>query len=154
VDPLGLVGYVCRQGNNIGIAIPIHFRGASQAQVARITRAIQSAWSGQFGQFNVRTVVVPRPRWDQGNGNQITVRASEGTSWVRSVDMNWGEWFFPGDWGDATFAHEAGHLLGLPDHGPGMMGDNLNRARVTEENIRGILSHANSAIRRGCGCAQ
>ena len=150
--PTGLVGYVCQQGNNIGIAIPIHFRGGSQAQVTQMVNAIQAAWTGKFGVYNVRAVVVLQSSWDKGNSNGIAITNGADRSWVHAVDMNWGEWFSPGQWGDATPAHEAGHLLGLPDHGLGIMGNNLSGARVTEQNIREVLSYENEAIRRDCGC--
>jgi RHS repeat-associated protein len=152
IDPLGLVGYVCQKGSNIGIAIPINFRGASPAQIAKISETIQKAWSGQFGRYNVSTIVLQQATWDRGNSNSISIASGADTSWVRAVDMNYGEWFYPGKWGNQTFAHEAGHLLGLPDHGPGIMGDNLEGAEVTEANIQEILDYENEAIRRGCGC--
>lgn len=152
IDPSGLKGYLCQKGNNVGIAIPINFKGATQAQISRITNAIQQAWSGRFGSLNVKTVVLPQSRWHQGTTNQISVRTGDEASWVHSADMNFGEWFMPGQWGDATFAHEAGHLLGLGHPEGGIMGRNLNGGSVTEQDIRDVMQFGNEAIENGCGC--
>lgn len=151
IDPLGLIGYVCQKGNNIGVAIPINFQGATQAQIAQITNAIQSAWSGKFGSYNVKTVVQSIPTWHVGTTNGIAVQEGNGTSYVQTPWMNEGVWYMPGQWGDATFAHEAGHLLGLGDYGPGIMGKDLT-VPVNEQNIKDILKAENEAIRHGCGC--
>ncbi|MBB6066509.1 RHS repeat-associated protein, partial [Pseudoxanthomonas broegbernensis] len=151
IDPLGLIGYLCQKGNNIGIAIPINFQGASQAQIAQVTNAIQSAWSGKFGSYNVKTVVQSIPTWHVGTTNGIAVREGDGTSYVQTPWMIEGVWYMPGQWGDATFAHEAGHLLGLGDYGPGIMGRDLT-VPVNEQNIKDILKSGNEAIRHGCGC--
>jgi RHS repeat-associated protein len=152
IDPTGLIGYVCQKGNNVGIAIPINFQGATSSQVSRITGAIQSAWSGRFGALNVRTVVMPQSQWHPGTTNGISVKTGDEASWVHSTEMNWGEWFMPGQWGDATFAHEAGHLLGLGHSEGGIMGRALNGGAVTERDIRDVLKFDNEAIRYGCGC--
>jgi RHS repeat-associated protein len=152
IDPLGLVGYVCQKGNNIGIAIPINFRGATPAQVAEISAAIEKAWSGQFGRYSVVTQILPQATWDRGSANFIAISSGTNTSWVHAVDKNWGQWFIPGQWGDKTFAHEAGHLLGLGDHGPGIMGNYLEDASVNEKNIKDVLRLDNDAIRKTCGC--
>lgn len=59
----------------------------------------------------------------------------------------------PGQWDSSVlYPHEAGHLMGLGDHGTGMMGDNLNGARPDAQNMKGILDPNNEAIVRGCGC--
>ena len=71
---------------------------------------------------------------------------------MHSADMNFGEWFMPGQWGDATFAHEAGHLLGLGHPEGGIMGRNLNGGSVTEQDIRDVMQFGNEAIENGCGC--
>ncbi len=150
IDPTGLVGYVCKKGNSVGIAIPINFQGATRKQIRQITKVIESAWSGTFGSFNVQTVVIPQSSWHPGTTNGISIRSGGEQSWVHSTDMNWGEWFMPGQWGDPTLAHEAGHLLGLGDNGPGIMGNNLDGATVNEQNIQDILAFGNEAIRNDC----
>jgi len=151
IDPLGLIGYVCKKGNNIGIAIPINFQGATQAQIAQITIAIQRAWSGTFDSYNVKTTVQSIPIWHIETTNGISVSVADKASSVQLPHMNEGNWYLPGQWGDATFAHEAGHLLGLGDYGPGIMGKDLS-VPVNEQNINEILKAGNEAIRHGCGC--
>ncbi|WP_232771871.1 MULTISPECIES: hypothetical protein [unclassified Stenotrophomonas] len=142
---------MCQKGDNIGIAIPINFQGATQAQIAHITNAIESAWSGKFGPYDVKTVVQSISTWHIGTTNGISVGVADKPSNVHLPHMNEGNWYMPGQWGDATFAHEAGHLLGLGDYGPGIMGRNLT-VPVNEQNIKDILTAGNEAIRHGCGC--
>jgi uncharacterized protein RhaS with RHS repeats len=149
IDPTGLIGYLCRKGNNIGIAIPINFQGATKAQIAQITNAIQKAWSGPFGSLNVNTVVLSQSNWNSAN-NGIRVVARDAASWVDNPDMNSGNWSLPGQWGEATFAHEAGHLLGLGEGGSGIMSSNLNGGKVTEQDIRNALQ--SDKVVAGCGC--
>ncbi|MBB4129824.1 RHS repeat-associated protein [Xanthomonas campestris] len=151
IDLLGLIGYVCQKGNNIGITIPINFQGATRAQVAQIKNSIQRAWSGKFGSYNVKTVVQSIPIWHVGTTNGIAVREADKESYVQTPWMNEGVWYTPGQWGDATFAHEAGHLLGLGDYGPGIMGRNLS-VPVNEQNIKDVLNNGNEAITHDCGC--
>jgi len=153
VDPLGLIGYVCQKGNNVGITIPINFQGATkaQAQVSRISNSIEKAWSGNFGSYNVKTVVQSISKWHPRTTNGIAVREGDHASYVQTPWMNEGAWFTPGQWGDSTFAHEAGHLLGLGDYGPGIMGRDLT-VPVNEQNIKDVLKAGNEAIRHGCGC--
>ncbi len=154
IDPSGLIGYVCKKGNNVGISVPINFKGAtSSAEVARIVSAIERAWTGNIGGMNVVTTVnIYVDRQDMYSVNNMRVRDGDGPSWVHAVDQNHGEFLMPGQWEDATFPHEVGHMLGLPDHGPGMMGDNLNGVVVTAENLKGVLANGNEAIQSGCGC--
>ncbi|WP_245879514.1 RHS repeat-associated core domain-containing protein, partial [Xanthomonas pisi] len=152
IDLLGLIGYVCQKGNNIGITIPINFQGATRAQVAQIKNSIQRAWSGKFGSYNVTTVVQSIPIWHVGTTNGIAVREADKESYVQTPWMNEGVWYTPGQWGDATFAHEAGHLLGLGDYDPGIMGRNLS-VPVNGQNIKGVLNNGNEAITHDCGCS-
>lgn len=151
IDPTGLIGYLCRDGNSVGIAIPINFQGATQAQINQITNAIQSAWSGQFGSLSVSTRVISQSSWNSAN-NGIRVVARDAASWVDNPWMNSGNWSMPGQWGDATFAHEAGHLLGLGEGGSGIMSSNLNGGKVTEQDIRNVMNPFNEFVVTGCGC--
>jgi len=147
-----LIGYICQKGNNIGIAIPIDFQGATESQIAQITNAIQTAWSGQFGSLNVNTVVLSQGSWNWAN-NGIRVVTRDAASWVDKPGFNSGNWSLPGQWGGATFAHEAGHLLGLDEgQGSGIMSSNLNGGKVTEEDIRNAIAPGNSIVVKGCDC--
>ena len=153
VDPLGLIAYVCvKNETNVGISIPINFQGASSAQINTASRAIEKAWTGRFGKYQVATVVTPIARYDEVSTNAIALRPGTGESWVNWAFKNEGVWYTPGLLGDTTFAHEAGHLMGLPDYGPGMIGRKIDMNSVNEENIKGVLKAGNDAIRKGCGC--
>lgn len=154
IDPLGLVAYLCKDGNNIGIAIPINFVGAdTSAQVAGIVRAIETQWSGSIGGYNVRTVVrIYNDQRHMGTINTITVGRGAHQSHVDLPNMNTGTWYVPGQWGSELYAHEGGHLMGLRDNGTGIMGNNLNGAVPDRQNMEDILDSQNEAIIRGCGC--
>lgn len=66
--------------------------------------------------------------------------------------MNEGLWYTPGQLGETTFAHEAGHLMGLGDYGPGIKGRRIDMSSVNEENVKDVRRAGNGAVRRGCGC--
>lgn len=152
IDPLGLIGYLCQKGNNVGISIPINFQGANSAQISQATRAIESAWSGKIGAYNVKTTVKSIPVWHTATTNGIAIRSGTRESYVQMPWANEGVWYMPGQWGDATLAHEAGHLLGLADYGTGIMGRDLS-VPVSEQNIQDLLDPSNEAIIRVCQCS-
>jgi hypothetical protein len=52
-----LYALIRQNGNNVQIQIPINYVGASPAQIQAYNAAIQSMWTGQFGQYNVTTIV-------------------------------------------------------------------------------------------------
>lgn len=157
VDPLGLIGYVCQKGENIGISIPINFSGGSAADVATIKASIERAWSGRIGSYNVVTrVQVYRMSRPAATVNNITLTQGAGRSYVDAPNLNSGEWFVPGQWSaDSLYPHEAGHLLGLVNEGEtGIMSSNLNGARPDGKNLEDVLDPwKNRTIVRGCGCA-
>src|SRR5690606_26094096 len=81
IDPTGLIGYLCRKRNSIGISIPINFQYANDPQILRIKNAIERAWSGKFGRFNVKTTVRLQNSWSNAN-NGIGVVVRDAQSWV------------------------------------------------------------------------
>ena len=108
VDPSGLFARVCVLGDKyVMIDIPIEFtgKGAAPELISRWSRAIESAWSGTFGPYVVQTQVTIGPE------NSVSIPIGNERSSV--TGGNTGTWWSerPG----ATAAHEAGHLLGLPN---------------------------------------
>lgn len=97
--------------------------GVTPENIAMYNGGIQSRWSGQFGQYNVTTVVTtPAPGTPSNLMNTVNVVPGTPTTDPAAVVTN----FVPGTGGNqATFsapattdwvaAHEAGHLMGLPD---------------------------------------
>ena len=106
-DPLGLAANITIAGNYVYIEIPITYtgKGATASTVKKFNQGIENAWSGKFGKYNVKTTVT------QGPDNIINVPVGNGTAKV--FGTNRGEW--PSARPPWTAAHEAGHLMGLPD---------------------------------------
>jgi RHS repeat-associated protein len=122
IDPHGLVAYLCQKGSVLGIGIPINFVGGTDEQVKSMVQSIEKYWKGNIGGYVVRTsVVVSRNLPHDPTGNTIQVVQGEGTSYVDFPNGNTGAWFTNSGWGDMTPAHEAGHLMGLPDYSTGIM---------------------------------
>ncbi|SHF38658.1 RHS repeat-associated core domain-containing protein, partial [Thermomonas hydrothermalis] len=156
IDPSGLIAYVCQKGNNVDIALPVAFSGGSQQTRQRIINSIQRTWTGSFGGFNVRLVVVPMSRWNSA-GNIIYVKAgrSPGVEDRARATLNAAVVWEVSSWpNDMDYPHEAGHLMGLPDTRmyPGAIMDrDLNGATPKYHEIQGILDSDVNVI--GCGCS-
>jgi uncharacterized protein RhaS with RHS repeats len=141
IDPLGLDAIVTASGNDVHITIPIQYSGAgaSPAVIDKFNNAIEAAWSGQFGQYNVTTEVTT------GSMNKITVPKGDGRAEVQGT--NRGTW--PAERPGWTAAHEAGHLMRLwdtYDYGTGRAREGWagnimaeQNGKVDERNIRAII---------------
>ena len=119
IDPNGLDAIVVVNGNKVSIDLPITFSGAgvTPARIKKIQAGIQKAWSGTFGEHEVTTTVTEVAA---GKGNQVNLTTDLGRDGYRSqVDwkLGWdgGTWVDNGKFEGDVAAHEAGHLLGLPD---------------------------------------
>jgi RHS repeat-associated protein len=125
IDFAGMYATVCRVGNTVMINIPITFKGpgATPELISRWNRAIEQAWSGDIGGYNVQTSVTTGPQ------NQVTVPV--GNSRAEVTGSNTGTW--PSGRPGETAAHEAGHLMGLTD----MYTDALGSFPGWEKNIMG-----------------
>lgn len=156
IDPTGLIGYVCQKGNNVGINIPIDFKGATPAEISAMTQAIASAWSGQFGQYNVVTTApsvssfnsavnvayVVQGRVDAADGKISRTFGGQAGMWMSIPSYLYG----------IDYAHEAGHMLGL-SHAPGtgsVMNPYSPGRSPTANDISNVL--ANPSNPKGCGC--
>jgi RHS repeat-associated protein len=116
-DPFGLAASCSTDANNnIIITIPITFSGpgATPDVVNRMTQAIQSEWSQPGFTVNVTS----------GTDNRIFVptNSNGAPSFVNGVGGNSGTWY--GDDPAWVAAHEAGHLMGLPDRYSEVPGSN------------------------------
>jgi len=108
-DPSGRFAQMAADGCNITITIPITYYGpgATPSVIEKFNRAIESHWTGQFGQYNVTTPVVA------GNQNRICVPNGSARAYVLGVGGNTGVW--PAEVDDWVAAHEAGHWVGIPE---------------------------------------
>jgi RHS repeat-associated protein len=114
-DPTGMEAAVFISDNNeVTITIAIKYRGeqATPENIEKVNRAIEETWSGQFGGYNVKTVVVESD--PSLKSSDIELKSAEGSAVVRGKDK--GQWDPDepevGAW---VAAHETGHLLGLED---------------------------------------
>jgi RHS repeat-associated protein len=147
VDPMGLDVIVHRSGNDISITIPITYKGAgaSSAVIAKFNSGIATHWTGSFGKYNVTTTVTT------GTLNVIDVPLGDGRAVVRGTNTGVWQELRP-EW---TAAHEAGHLMGLPDRYsyttgnplPGESGIMAQRGGLpTEKDIDDILKAKSNTV--------
>lgn len=119
VDPLGMLGYIVQNGNNIRIIVPIAFQGGSYDDAARMAAGVAQTWTGTFGDYHVETMVLDASHMTNMDVNHIQIapgqRDADGLSRV-CPDMSHGKWFVqPTRINGLDYGHEGGHLLGLPD---------------------------------------
>lgn len=114
IDSSGLTATVNCNGKDVEIDLSINYWGPGLAGLNqssdltdRWNEAIESAWSGNFGEYNVTTTV------SSGSMNSVYVPFGEGIATVSRRGWNTGIW--PAASSDWTAAHEAGHLMLLED---------------------------------------
>jgi hypothetical protein len=140
-------------GNNVDVNIPIHFSGpaASQANINHVVNTIQNFWTSQVGGYNLSVrVTQSATAFGAGSlrGNNVVLRGGSGRS-------NAGTFYVPGAWGDATYAHEGGHLMEL-GHTPqtimaGSGSIDMN-SPVISSMIDEMLDSINNTVSSNCTC--
>jgi RHS repeat-associated protein len=119
IDPDGLYARVTVTGPDVEIEIPLTFRGkgATPENIRRFQDAIQKMWSGQFGQYHV-TAKITKPAKDCPRDKRNIIDVPHKVPKVQRAFVNpddiSGVW--PAKTTDWSASHEAGHLMGLPDH--------------------------------------
>jgi len=157
-DPLGLVAYITQSGNNITINLPISFKGGSVDEYNQMAMAITNTWTGQFGQYNVTMNVIDGTDLSglQTNvvnvlpGNGINQFSQTGDGLSRTIGNTVGYWYaVPSRTCGLDYAHEAGHLMGLPEMNDGLniMNQNSTTPDVTQFMIDQILGSPVNVVR-------
>jgi RHS repeat-associated protein len=134
-DPSGLYAIVRDSCGDVSVTLPITFvgPGATPAVVEKFSQGIEKHWSGTFGQYRVSTKVTVADKNTPGNRkNVIYVTQGDGRAYVRAPGLNTGIW--PADRPGWTAAHEAGHLMRLPDRYTDKVGPHPGY----EHNIMGV----------------
>lgn len=118
-------------GNNVDIQMRNYYfgDGATPDNIARVNAAIEKAWSGSIGDYNVTTTVESISGNEEYNNdvNLVNLSNSDFRSYVQITNNSAGtlydylgvsRWSMGGkSWtaDESVWAHEAGHLMGLPD---------------------------------------
>ena len=136
-DALGLDCEVNVNGKDVTINVPITYTGpgATKEAIDKFNSGIEKTWSGKFGDYNVTTKVTTPTTG--GKANTVSVPAGDGRASVSGGSK--GTW--PADRPAWTAAHEAGHLMGLPDQ----YTDKGGAKKGFENNIMGARDKAPSA---------
>ncbi|WP_430390912.1 RHS repeat-associated core domain-containing protein [Dyella sp. 20L07] len=155
-DPLGLLAYIARNGNNITINLPIAFRGGTQEQYDMMAKAISSHWTGQFGKYCVTTNVIDGSKLSGFDTNYVNVLPGNGMATAGQTgglshtdDYTRGEWYgVPTRFGGLDYAHEGGHLMGLDEMNgpPSLMNQYITTPEVTPIMIDQILESPTNVI--------
>lgn len=115
-DPMGEAAHAYVDGPNVLIVVPVAFQGVNSALQQQWTQDIEAGWTGNFDGFNVTTIVVPGDPSDLDT-NLISTSPTGSRSYV-STYKNFSKndtahWAC--DAPPSIIAHEAGHLMHLPD---------------------------------------
>jgi hypothetical protein len=177
-DPLGMTALVYYDdAGNVEIDLQVLFTGpaATPENVATVTQNIEQAWTGQFGQYNVTTTVVPVSEMGP-TVNRITIvpGATSSDTGHSVTTSNWDMELSMADVngqsigntiadaGHGTAEHEAGHLMGerdlynpqqTPVREPWMQGTMMDRGgsgQVAEQNITSIINNTSVNEVRHC----
>ena len=114
VDEYGLVATIAIKGNKIDIYLPIQWKGpgATKDVIKRFTQSIESAWTGQFGKYQVTMHVLDMAKYDFPKWNVFTILKGN-TRASAQLGGYYGTLYNENP--SRTAAHESGHLMGLDD---------------------------------------
>jgi hypothetical protein len=114
IDPWGLDAIIVYnpKTKEVNIEIPITYigGGAKPENIEKFNDAIEKEWTGQFGEYSVKTIVTT-PDDTSGVKNTFNVGIGNSTAYVAGVGSNFGV-LYSGNSGWVA-AHKAGHLLGI-----------------------------------------
>jgi hypothetical protein len=156
VDPLGLMAYIARSGNNITITVPIAFTGGTAETYNMMAGSIASTWSGKFGPYNVTTNVIDGTNLKGFDTNRVVVLPGNGMAQLKqtgglsmTTNHHDGQWYaVPSRSMCLDYAHEGGHLMGLDDMNgpPSLMNQYSTSPDVTPAMIDQILASPSNVI--------
>jgi RHS repeat-associated protein len=158
MDPFGKAAHVYVNGTDVSIVVPISYDPSVSLQLQQLwTHDIEANWTGNYGGFNVTAMVVPGDPLDSDTNVVSAIPAG-----LRSevIGRQKGRWAC--DASSSTIAHEAGHLMRLPDvyvdvrlpgtkwgvYGPafpGFEGDRMGGDMAADPSREDILGIINSA---------
>jgi RHS repeat-associated protein len=153
VDSTGLIAYICKKGDNVGIALPIYFSGGTKQDHQRMAAAIERFWSSpNIGNgYSVQTRVLIQDSPNTAS-NYVTVFPGANGSWV--YGQNYGHWAqTPYNADGRDYAHEAGHFMGV-GHNPSasLMDIYASDTSPRVADLEAALASEGNA--QGCGCSE
>jgi RHS repeat-associated protein len=153
IDPSGLIGFICKRGNIVGMAALVNFKpadGVTQADLDRIEREIEQAWTRQFGEYTVHLDIIQTELTNEFVNSVYVVPGvtSSTSSWIGTQ----GEFM-------NTHAHEAGHWFELENNDlPSFVGRTIMGPQpaggvrnVTWVDIQTIVDRRSRNVWK-CGC--
>lgn len=176
-DPLGTDAYVNVVGNQVNITVPIYFinNSADTNAIQTAISSIQSVWGQPVGSYVVNLTVKQLTLSEFNSGsviNQITLQDTP-TSSTKNYGHSFVNAGIQGVWytgdlcgaktptgdgrmaasakGPNTYAHEIGHILGLPDlkgQDNGDLMDDGSGTALSASELSAIIGATNNAILR------
>ena len=120
IDPDGNAAFIQKNGNNVNAVVPVWFWGpdATTSNVANVKSLVAKRFSGQFGKYNVKTIVVDYDEKIHGSLNNYVWLEKDAPSYVDNSTLPQNAYINTES--KRNILHEFGHLLGLDekyDHG-------------------------------------
>ena len=115
IDPDGNAAFIQKNGNNVNAVVPVWFWGpdATTSNVANVKSLVAERFSGQFGKYNVKTIVVDYDEKIHGSLNNYVWLEKDAPSYVDNSTLPQNAYINTES--KRNILHEFGHLLGLDD---------------------------------------